>query len=62
MADERKRRGTDGWRFRHELLREVAADVLTAPTTRRRKPPCRRGSEGGRQLHACWRGDRSNGG
>jgi class 3 adenylate cyclase/tetratricopeptide (TPR) repeat protein len=29
-----ERRGTDGWRFRHELLREVAAE-LAPPTLRR---------------------------
>ncbi len=29
-----ERRGTDGWRFRHELLREVAAE-LTPPSLRR---------------------------
>ena len=46
VADERKRRGTDGWRFRHELLREVAADVLTAPTTRRRKAALPQGKRG----------------
>ena len=53
-----ERRGTDGWRFRHELLREVAAELappIAAP--RAARPDCpRAGRRGGRRRARLARG------